>query len=200
MESDFDSRCPALDCGATWRPEKYRRQTLLHILWPAYEYQVIVPEPRERRINIFQKHIISLTLSGVKSADQIAGYLAIDPELAAFILLELRGLGLLDEAYELTRPGKALLDEERQSQQPKMTVGRVYQDPWTGKLWPRFLSERRASRLDATFLSNRSSGVPGGGSSAPGHSSRSPRSARWTRLAWSGWPGSRARLSGRRRF
>lgn len=151
MESGFDPRCPVLDCGATWKPDRYRRP-LMTMLWPAYEYQVVLPEPRERKINIFQKHIIGLTLAGVTSAELIGRYLNLDPDLAAFILLELRGMGMLDDDYELTQAGQRIIDEERQSQEPKMTVGRVYQDPWTGKLWPRFLSENRAARLDAVFL------------------------------------------------
>ena len=151
MACAFHERSPVLDFGATWKPGRYR-EPLLTLLWPAFEYQVVVPVPRERRINVLQKHIIGLTLCGIRSAEKISEYLALELDLVKIISRELQETGLLDSGFALTPAGRAVLDEERAYEQPKMTVGRVYQDPWTGKPWPRFLSEERATRINAKFL------------------------------------------------
>lgn len=111
-----------------------------YILWPAYMFQVVAPEPRPRQINLLQKHVLNFCEAGINNAQKIASFLGIEWELAGYILLELQSMAALDDDFLPTKAGKELLAEEK-ADNPRMVSGYVFQDPFTGKYWPRFVSE-----------------------------------------------------------
>ena len=134
----FNNATPVLNYGPNCKPHKPRSQQ--YLLWPAYAYRVVAPERRHRQLNLFQKHVLGLCRSGVYKANSISDLLDIDMELAAFLLVELKQMGLLNDEFMPSENGLRVLDEES-SGQDTMMVGFVFQDPWSGKFWPRFVSQ-----------------------------------------------------------
>ena len=119
-----------------------------YLLWPAYAFQVVAPEPHQRQLNILQKHVLNFCESGINKIEKIAELLTIEQDLVAYIFLELQSLAALDDDFLPTRAGRDLLLEEK-ADNPKMVAGYVFQDPWTGKLWPRFV--RQLSFVDVKY-------------------------------------------------
>ena len=107
------------------------------LLWPTWAYRVIVPQPKPERLNLFQRAVLSLCRAGIVHAGEIAQKLYFDKELAAYILDQLEGMGLLDRRKQLTERAHQLLAEEPDDQ-VEPTVGYVFADPFTKELWPRF--------------------------------------------------------------
>ena len=136
MAASFDKTCAVVDLAPTAKPLSYAsgRQWLL---WPMWAYHVIVPQPKPERLNLFQRSILSLCRAGIVHAGEIAQKLAFDKELAAYILDQFEGMGLLDRRKRLTERAKQLLDEEPDDQ-IETAVGYVFADPFTKELWPRF--------------------------------------------------------------
>lgn len=109
-----------------------------YLLWPVWLYQVVAPRIRPRQLNVLQKAALGLTRSGVMKVDEISGPLAIHPDLAALICFELQQKSLLRSDLSITQRGiEVLYDETIDSHE--MVTGYVFQDPWSGELWPRFV-------------------------------------------------------------
>lgn len=123
-------------------PWEHRRAEHRHdLLWPAYAYRVLAPEVRERQLNVFQKAILGMCQGGKTNPTDIGGLLQLDPDLVSFVFVELQDLRLLDENLLVTADGESRLSVERDDlpdSQP-LTVGYVFQDPWSSRLWPRFV-------------------------------------------------------------
>jgi hypothetical protein len=105
------------------------------LLWPAWAFRIVAPEIRPRRINVLQRAVLGVLRASRLTAEEIGLRLGIHAELAAFVVAELQGEGRVDEAWNVTKAGVELLDEE-QEEAANLVPGWVFRDPWTGNLWP----------------------------------------------------------------
>ena len=136
MAFDFTPERPVLNFGprhhARWSSREF-------LLWPAWAYRVVAPRIRERKLNVLQRAVIGLCRAGVLRIDAIADHLSIHRDLAALIVTELGDFGYLDPNRGLpTEQGLEALEEDALENQ-EMVTGYVFQDPWQGDLWPRFV-------------------------------------------------------------
>lgn len=151
MAFNFTPERPALNFGPRHHARWSSRQFLL---WPAWAYRVVAPRVRQRKFNVLQRAIMGLCRAGVHRVDAIAEHLSVHADLAAFILSELRDLGYLDQHGLPTEHGiKVLEDDSFETQE--MVAGYVFQDPWSGDLWPRFVES-----LDYCELEFNENGFP----------------------------------------
>jgi hypothetical protein len=108
------------------------------LLWPVWAWRVVAPHPRPRKLNLFQKAVLSLCRAGKTRAEDIGAALFIGTELAARVLVELDGNGWLDLRGDLTKKGRLALEDEEHEPLEEQTVGWAFTDPFTGEVWPRF--------------------------------------------------------------
>ena len=135
MAASFDKTCAIVDLSPT--PKSLPAKRPQWLLWPAWAYRVVVPQPAPERFNLFQRAVLSLCRAGIVRADEISDRLDLGPELTTYVLNQLEGMGLLDRRRELTKRAKKLLDEELDDQ-VEAVAGYVFVDPFAGELWPRF--------------------------------------------------------------
>lgn len=110
------------------------------VLWPAWAYRVVAPEVTERKLNLFQKAILGMCRVGLTERDVLASKLSLHPELISVIMHELYGRGFLTPQGEPTKQGLVTLDDEFY-EIDQMVSGYVFQDPWSGEIWPRFMTQ-----------------------------------------------------------
>lgn len=151
MASNFTPERPALNFGprshARWNARRF-------LLWPAWAYRVVAPRVRQRKLNVLQRAIMGLCRTGVHRVDAIAKHLSVHEDLAAFILSELVNLDYLDQHGLPTEHGTKVLEDDSFETQ-EMVAGYVFQDPWSGELWPRFVES-----LDYCELELNENGFP----------------------------------------
>ena len=135
MDASFDKTCAIVDLNPTAKPLKAKGHQWL--LWPAWAYRVIMPQPAPERFNLFQRSVLSLCRAGIVGAGEIGQRLGLSKEFAVHILGQLEGMGLLDRRKQLTERANQLLDEEP-DHQVESVVGYAFADPFTKELWPRF--------------------------------------------------------------
>jgi hypothetical protein len=140
----FEKESPILNFGPKAHIKPNQKA---YLLWPAYAYQVVAPEVKLRQLNVLQKAVLGMCHAGVTVDKKIGDYLNIHADLVAFIAQELQGQGLLDTNFWLTQPGMTVLKEET-IESYNMTVGYVFQDPWTGKCWQRFFQQLKYADLE----------------------------------------------------
>jgi hypothetical protein len=99
-------------------------------------------------MNPFQKAFLNFCRIGITTNDQIADYLKLDPELIRLVAVELEQLGLVTRDSTLTAKGLKGLTEALDEIEPEPVSGYVFQDPWTGKLLPRFMEKLHYAILD----------------------------------------------------
>ena len=124
------------------------------VLWPALMYRVVAPEVRDRELNVLQKAVLGMCRAGTTNVQRIGDRLHIHPDLAALIYLELQERGLLGSNGLPTGKGRELFEEETLDAR-RMVTGHVFQDPWSGDLWPRFVE-----KLDYVELQQSPNGFP----------------------------------------
>ncbi len=108
------------------------------LLWPVWAWRVVAPRPQARKLNIFQRAALGLCLAGTRRAEDIAARLGIGVDLAAFIVVELGGIGFLDALGAPTERGRRVLEDDESEPTLEQTVGWVFTDPFSGETWPRF--------------------------------------------------------------
>jgi hypothetical protein len=139
MAFAFRSDVPILDLG----PRPHERIPIgerEYVLWPALAYRVVAPDNNANELNFLQHAVLGLCGAGCRSAELIANHLHIHPQLALLILEELQLRALIDRDGKTGRNGKA--SQGRETSRPdRMIAGWVFQDPWSGELWPRFASK-----------------------------------------------------------
>lgn len=118
-----------------------------YLLWPAWAWRVVAPRRRERRLNVLQKAVLGLGRAGIVTAERVGPLLRIDPQLAALIASELQQQQLLDHRGLATDKGLRALQEE-QLDTHDFVAGFVFQDPWTGELWPRFIEQLEFAQVE----------------------------------------------------
>ena len=129
------------------------RADRVYLLWPAAAWRVVAPLPTDRRINILQKAVLGVCRSASYPAAEIAARLHLHPRLIEVIGMELVGSGWVDPAtWRPTAKGLAMLEEE-ESAMESLVSGWLFQDPWTGDLWPFFA--RQLQLQEAAPVSDR---------------------------------------------
>ena len=138
---------PRLASGVRYSQRKF-------LLWPALMYRVVAPEVRPRLVNILQKAVLGMCRAGITFPPRIGEKLKIHEDLATLILSELLQRGLIKPDGMPTLAGNEVFEDETLDMRPPVT-GHVFQDPWSGDLWPRFVK-----RLDYAELDRRENGFP----------------------------------------
>lgn len=114
------------------------REDRVYLVWPSAAWRVVAPLPTDRRINILQKAVLGVCRSASYPATEIAARLHLHPRLIEVIGMELIRSGWVDQAnWRPTTKGLAML-EEQETAMDSLVSGWVFQDPWTGDLWPFF--------------------------------------------------------------
>lgn len=148
----FGPRLPK-DPGTNQRM-RWREGCRRFVLWPALMYRVVAPEVRDRELNVLQKAVLGMCRAGTTNVQRIGDRLHIHADLAALVYLELQERGLLGSNGLPTEKGRERFEEETLDAR-RMVTGHVFQDPWSGDLWPRFVE-----KLDYVELQQNASGFP----------------------------------------
>ena len=103
------------------------------ILWPAYEFTVMSYESEDSgglHLNPFEKAIFGLAKIGVVEIKKQAKHLHLHESFVAHVHTDLVTMQVLD--------GNGRVSERAPKVETKETpfAYRIYQDPWTGNLWP----------------------------------------------------------------
>lgn len=153
MAALFQLDSPVLYFGPRL-PKGVRFTQRRFVLWPALMYRVVAPEVRDREINVLQKAVLGLCRAGITVPQRIGDRLKIHRDLATLIIAELLQRGLIRADGLPSQAGEELFQAETLDMRPPVT-GHVFQDPWSGDLWPRFVK-----RLDFAELERGESGFP----------------------------------------
>lgn len=88
-------------------PISGRRENLF---WPVYAWRVLYPDDRQQPgCNLFQETLLGLMRAGVTEATKLAELMAIDSELARFIIAsQLQPNGWIDHLNKVTQDGARL--------------------------------------------------------------------------------------------
>ena len=144
MAFNFTPEGPVLNFGprhhARWSSRDF-------LLWPAWAYRVVAPRVRQRQLNVLQRAVMGLCRTGVFRPEDIAENLSVHVDLAVFIVAELTELERLDVHGLPTEQGLHVLEDDSLETQ-EMIAGYVFQDPWTGELWPRFVEQLDYAELE----------------------------------------------------
>lgn len=137
MASSFNPEAPILLYDLRAHANPGRRNDRFWFCWPAWAFQVVAPANPHRQINVLQRTVLGLLRSSHLTASEIAERLAIDQELAAFVVIELQGQGYVEEGphWGVTQRGLRQLRGEEEAS-TDLEVGWVFQNPWTRELWP----------------------------------------------------------------
>lgn len=134
LASDFNKDTPVLrltfgkDSTAKW------------VLWPVFAWRVVAPIPKERKLNLFQRAVLGFARAGVVRALDVADRMLISFDLAGLVVSELQNMGFIDHTGQPTSRGLKALAEVDEEPPDEARVGHVFSDPFSGKLWPRFLA------------------------------------------------------------
>jgi hypothetical protein len=115
------------------------RGRLTWLLWPALQYRVVSPLVHEPAVNVFQRALLGLTRAGLRDLTEIARLLGLDAEFAVLVRDDLRTLGYLNEFGVITAAGSTALADGFLDPH-RVVVTHVYQEPFTGTLWPATMS------------------------------------------------------------
>jgi len=157
----FKGEAPVLHFGprlpkdpSTNQRMQWRKGCRRFVLWPTLMYRVVAPEVRDRELNVLQKAVLGMCRAGITNVQRMGERLHIHRDLAAIIYLELQERGLLGGNGLPTEKGLELFEEEALDAR-RMVTGHVFQDPWSGDLWPRFIE-----KLDYIELQQNPNGFP----------------------------------------
>ena len=108
------------------------------ILWPCHAFNISIPLPRERALNVFEETILKLTEFENGDTNKISAITCLNSELVSFVQNRLNHLSLIDDRYELTQEGMDLLTEWHENPDLKVeyAVATVFVDLLSGKLLP----------------------------------------------------------------
>lgn len=121
------------------------RNSREYLLWPAWAYRIVAPMSSERRINFIEKAVLGFCRAGIIRASEIADRIHIHTDLSAYIMKGLQEKNYIRDDGLPTKRGNELLESEN-IQYPEMKAGYIFQDPFTGELWPRF--EEKLNYID----------------------------------------------------
>jgi hypothetical protein len=126
------------------------------MLLPAHAWQVIIVESAIDRLDAFEKVIFDLMRSGDYGIEQLAEFTHLHPDLVMILLERLYGYGLLEKLEEQRfRAPKSKDDDSITSEESnKETVGWIFQQPWTGRLFPVFSPRLPVQQISETGETN----------------------------------------------
>jgi hypothetical protein len=149
MVLKFTGETPVLNFGARKPKSQTKMGAREFLLWPAWAYRVVAPIAKTRPLNIFQRAVMGLCRAGQNDSKIIGEKLAIHSDLAAFVLVELIDGGLLNRDGFPTDKGIQVMTDDSYNTL-EMFAGYVFQDPWNGELWPRFIENLDYCELEYT--------------------------------------------------
>lgn len=120
-----------------------RTEGIEYIMWPVFAYRLTAPVlPVQHKSNPLERALLGLVRAGIIEPIELAGFLGIAPELAEHIIRRLKGgyQPALDARMQLTNEGRSVLDDE-DAEASKEATGWIFQDPWSGELWDRFVKD-----------------------------------------------------------
>ena len=135
MATSFGPETPVLSYGPLPHANPGRRNDREWLLWPAWAFRVVAPQPRPHGVNLLQKAVLGVLRASRLTVAELGAHLGVHPELAAFVVTELQTQRRIDAAWTVTRRGIEVLEEDRELS-TKLVPGWVFRDPWNGNLWP----------------------------------------------------------------
>lgn len=129
MELETDQAMTVADWAKVRLPLAKRVEALL---WPVLAYDVLVPIDEPSNLNIVQRAVLDLAFCGLRDPVVIADHLQLDPDLMVIVLTELEGRNLLDDQRVPTDAARHRAEQAA----ARLAVRMVFQDPFTGQLWP----------------------------------------------------------------
>ncbi len=109
----------------------------IFLCFPVLVYRVTAPILRVHHLNIFEKVVLGLCRAGVRQPAEIAARIHQHVELCTYVVTQLRDAKRLDEFGAPTPAGLQSISTGRLDEEPEIVVTHVFQDPFTGELWPR---------------------------------------------------------------
>jgi hypothetical protein len=113
----------------------------LSLLWPAWQWQVIVPL-RSRDLDLIQRAVLGLLAARWRTADQLALALALDPGVVDLVLERLHVDRVLAATGVTPEGMRRLSDEGRGERDGERATAFVYGDPFRGVLWRHAAADR----------------------------------------------------------
>lgn len=117
-----------------------------YFLYPVRMYRVVAPRISSRKVNILEKAVLGMYRAGVTEASEISQHLDIGKDLTALILMQLTDQHYIDLRGKLTQAGQRILEDEISVTQDAI-AGFIFQDPWTGDLFPRFVEREEYAEV-----------------------------------------------------
>tara|TARA_Y100001933_G_scaffold96288_1_gene97146 strand:+ start:2297 stop:3910 length:1614 start_codon:yes stop_codon:yes gene_type:complete len=117
------------------------------LFWPALCYRVVAPEAQRQERNLFERTILGLTKARVYDASDQGRLTGLDVRLIEAIKSQLTDEGLLTAEGRVTDKGDEVLHTAAYEQE-RLVTGYVFQDPYTGTLWDRFVEEPRFANVE----------------------------------------------------
>lgn len=134
----FDNVRGFLNFGVPWKTEGVD-----YVLWPVLGYRLTAPVlPARHKSNPLERALLGLVRSGIGDPAELSELLGLAPELAQHIMRRLADgyQPALDSRMRLTDYGHRILDGADEGSL-RETTGWIFQDPWTGELWDKFVVE-----------------------------------------------------------
>lgn len=167
MGYSFERTCPVLRFAACAKPAYWAerpadgRRGFTWIGLPVWVWAVNAELRRAGELNAFQRMVLTLAGMQVAKAGEMAEAVGLDRDLTAFVLHEMQGVGFLDSNGDLTDSGRAALQEDSQLVIRTKRLF-LFQDPWTGDLWPRATTELElATLMESSSLDSAQIGAAG---------------------------------------
>lgn len=115
------------------------------IIYPVLAYKIYTPVIDDMKLNLFQKHILSILNKGNFNSHQIAEWLGLDLLLVNAILIELCNKGLYDtDKYCITKKGIEVVDGTfswfNNADNLRKDIRYIFQDIHTHELFPLIIS------------------------------------------------------------
>lgn len=136
-----------LDFGPALHRKGLRWSKKNYLLWPVRIWRVVTPEISSLELNILQRAILRFHLAGLTTYEEAGNLLGIEPQLVAYVAGELKEIGFLDKHDHVTESGEKYLDENQMI--GAMRVGWIFQDTFTGRILPRFVTKLNIANVEA---------------------------------------------------
>ena len=144
-----------LNYGPRAAHKDYDRMGRVYLVWPCAAWRVVAPAPSDQGINLLQKAVLGMWCSNSYSVTEVATKLHLHPHLIESIGMELVRSGWVDQkSLRPTSKGFDILEKEELIMDTLVT-GWVFQDPWSGELWPNFSQQLQLQETTPGFGSGR---------------------------------------------
>lgn len=112
-----------------------------HLLWPVLVYRVIAPVQVVRKIDIFEKVVLALCEAGIRRSADLSVHIGQHVDLCQHVVEQLIAGGRLDRDRVPTAEGRRVHRAGQLTETPELVVTHVFQDAFSGELWPRSASD-----------------------------------------------------------